>query len=599
MSAVGPGSTSRVCCPVDAVDISTVASADASAPRRTPSSHQPPSSAGPRTLAVSPSRPAASVRSSAAQLWRVHAHLHDAVPAVRVEVSFREPLAERHADLGNHAETGQGALELVGPGRSTEFAGQGDDDRHAGCRTATSSVSSRAAAASSAAASAPTSRRCGSWPGRAPAPWRPRGSLRCSSRLRENGHEVAGHLAGAAQRAGDLRPGARGARTVAMSISRTLQPAGRPSPSARAGSRSVGRGCRARAGRRDGRPASVRGRARRSRSSDAARSRAGSVPARACHGQTPRPTGRRRPTAIVAPSVDARPSAASGSSARSIESSPSTTATYSDDAASDAGMDGCAVAGPVLVDHGGAQPPGHVGGAVDGAVVDDDGGSRRARRPSTSGSAAASSRHGMTTSQTTCTLHGLDGMDGGPSGDHAETGDETRDVAAPSPVPRQRATTVTACRCGDRRAAASCRRMGAALVVAAMLVPLWWDRDVRVDWPPLHADWGPRFDPAWLATVAIGLGLWIALPIVAARLSWFATVVLSTAASWVWAMALALSDGRLGTVARVLRAARGVPVRRARVDDIGMAVADVHRPHRVRPSRALAGSTSPGTRPGR
>ena len=62
------GSTSRVCCPVDAVDISTVASADASAPWRTPSSHQPPSSAGPRTLGWSPSRSAASVRSSARQL---------------------------------------------------------------------------------------------------------------------------------------------------------------------------------------------------------------------------------------------------------------------------------------------------------------------------------------------------------------------------------------------------------------------------------------------------------------------------------------------------------------------------------------------------
>ena len=114
--------------------------------------------------------------------------------------------------------------------------------------------------------------------------------------------------------------------------------------------------------------------------------------------------------------------------------------------------------------------------------------------------------------------------------------------------------------------------VGLTLVVAAMVVPLVWDRDVHVDWPPLHADWVPRFEPRLVITIAIGLGLWSVLPFVAARLSWFATVVLSTAASWVWALALALSDGRLG-LSRVYERPGEYLFDVARVDDIGIAVA--------------------------
>jgi methylthioxylose transferase len=114
--------------------------------------------------------------------------------------------------------------------------------------------------------------------------------------------------------------------------------------------------------------------------------------------------------------------------------------------------------------------------------------------------------------------------------------------------------------------------VGLALVVAAMVVPLVWHRDVHVDWPPLHADWVPRFEPRLVITIAIGLGLWSGLPIVASRLSWFATVVLSTAASWVWALALALSDGRLG-LSRVYERPGEYLYDVVRVDDIGIAVA--------------------------
>ena len=113
--------------------------------------------------------------------------------------------------------------------------------------------------------------------------------------------------------------------------------------------------------------------------------------------------------------------------------------------------------------------------------------------------------------------------------------------------------------------------VGLALVVAAMVVPLTMDRDVRVHWPPLHADWGPRLDP-WLAVVvAVGLALWVALPIVADRMTWTATVVLSTAGSWVWVMVLALYDGRHG-LSRVYERVGEYLYDASRVNDVGTAL---------------------------
>ena len=110
--------------------------------------------------------------------------------------------------------------------------------------------------------------------------------------------------------------------------------------------------------------------------------------------------------------------------------------------------------------------------------------------------------------------------------------------------------------------------VGLALVVAAMVVPLVWDRDVRVHWPPLHADWDPRLDP-WLAVVvAVGLALWLAMPLVADRMTWAATVVLSTVASWVWVMALALYDGRAG-LSRVYGRVGEYLHDASRVNDVG------------------------------
>ena len=114
--------------------------------------------------------------------------------------------------------------------------------------------------------------------------------------------------------------------------------------------------------------------------------------------------------------------------------------------------------------------------------------------------------------------------------------------------------------------------VGLTLVVAAMVVPLVWDRDVHADWPPLHADWGPRLDPHLAIVVAVGLVLWVAMPIVVDRMTFAATVVLSTVASWIWVMVLALYDGRYG-LSRVYERVGEYLHDASRVNDIGTALA--------------------------
>jgi len=123
-----------------------------------------------------------------------------------------------------------------------------------------------------------------------------------------------------------------------------------------------------------------------------------------------------------------------------------------------------------------------------------------------------------------------------------------------------------------RRSAAFSAAVGLALVAAAAVVPLLWDRDVHVHWPPLHADWGPRLDPRLAVVVVVGLALWVAMPIVADRMTWAATVVLSTSASWVWVMVLALYDGRYG-LSRVHDRVGEYLYDASRVNDVGMALA--------------------------
>ncbi|WP_230973509.1 hypothetical protein [Aeromicrobium terrae] len=112
---------------------------------------------------------------------------------------------------------------------------------------------------------------------------------------------------------------------------------------------------------------------------------------------------------------------------------------------------------------------------------------------------------------------------------------------------------------------------GIALVVAAMVVPRISDRDVRVHWPPLHADWDPRFGWRFVVAILVGVALWYLLPRLTDRLSWGATVAVSTAGAWVWAMSLALTDGRYG-LARIYEREGEYLFDAKRVDDVGQAL---------------------------
>lgn len=85
--------------------------------------------------------------------------------------------------------------------------------------------------------------------------------------------------------------------------------------------------------------------------------------------------------------------------------------------------------------------------------------------------------------------------------------------------------------------------VGGLLVALAIAVPRIFHDDVRVHWPPLHADWMPRFGPLSLLAIAVGLLLWLALPPLCARLSWPALLLTAYAAAWSWIMALAYVDG--------------------------------------------------------
>jgi hypothetical protein len=100
------------------------------------------------------------------------------------------------------------------------------------------------------------------------------------------------------------------------------------------------------------------------------------------------------------------------------------------------------------------------------------------------------------------------------------------------------------------RAAVASAGAGLLLVIASMVVPLRFYDDVRVHWPPLHADWYPRFEPMTVVAIAIGVALVVVLPRLARTLPWLALLLSATAALWTWIMALALTDGRDG-LARV------------------------------------------------
>ncbi|WP_371811218.1 hypothetical protein [Aeromicrobium sp. CFBP 8757] len=96
------------------------------------------------------------------------------------------------------------------------------------------------------------------------------------------------------------------------------------------------------------------------------------------------------------------------------------------------------------------------------------------------------------------------------------------------------------------RAAAVSAAAGLLLVAASMIVPLWLDDDVRVHFPPLHADWDPRFGLLTLPAIAIGLLLVAVLPRIARALPWRAVLATAFATTWVWIVAVAMTEGTEG-----------------------------------------------------
>ena len=101
-------------------------------------------------------------------------------------------------------------------------------------------------------------------------------------------------------------------------------------------------------------------------------------------------------------------------------------------------------------------------------------------------------------------------------------------------------------RCASTRAATLSAGIGGVLVALAIIVPRALNEKVGVNWPPLHADWMPRFGPMSLIAITLGLGLWLILPRWCADLSWRRFMLLAYATTWSWIMALAYVDGPFG-----------------------------------------------------
>ena len=323
-------------------------------------------------------------------------------------------------------------------------------------------------------------RRAGSWPARRPGPWPPPAPASV-----ENLPEVLGGTGGSADRARHLRAGA-------------LRPAGgrrrrAPPPASRRGSPSAAAPPDIRTVD-PGRPGD-RSRMRRAtrigamswawspvrRRSQATTS---ALPSRACHGQTPRPTGRRRPTARSA--RPAATSASSGSrSSGSNEPSPSMKATWSWVAASSPAWTAAPYPGVGSVTTRAPSEPGDLGGAVGGSVVDDHHRElgRHSRQQIRQSRGLVATRQHQVTGR-----HGL--KVGTPMRPDAENSyDPVTSVGCPS------------CRAATRPIGRSPRWAGLGvtlpLIAVAIGLPMvtGWDtatrRDDHSQLPPLHGYWSP------------------------------------------------------------------------------------------------------------
>jgi len=96
------------------------------------------------------------------------------------------------------------------------------------------------------------------------------------------------------------------------------------------------------------------------------------------------------------------------------------------------------------------------------------------------------------------------------------------------------------------RAAALSAGAGLVLVAASIAVPGLTGWDIHADWPPIIAYWDPRIGLMTLPAIVIGLAMVLLLPRLAQRLSWGALLGMAWASTWVWTMALAMTEGTDG-----------------------------------------------------
>ncbi len=107
---------------------------------------------------------------------------------------------------------------------------------------------------------------------------------------------------------------------------------------------------------------------------------------------------------------------------------------------------------------------------------------------------------------------------------------------------------------------------GALVVLAAITVPIIFDWNVHINtFPPIYADWAPRFGPGTIPAVLLAvLGSLYAVPL-AATLPWRRLLVATWLVGVAWMVALATVDGRYGIehvlelYNEYLRTARGTP----------------------------------------
>lgn len=120
---------------------------------------------------------------------------------------------------------------------------------------------------------------------------------------------------------------------------------------------------------------------------------------------------------------------------------------------------------------------------------------------------------------------------------------------------------------GQVRAACASAAAAAALLAAAIVVPRIAGADVRVHWPPLHADVRGSIPPYLPAVAVLGVVLAIAAPTIIDRLRWPLAVVATSLTAWLWTMALALSEGTAG-ITRVFSRTGEYLYDARRVDDV-------------------------------